>query len=172
MLFHSLVNFTTPNLAGGIKIGAPATGQVVNIEILPGTNHFYQDIGDGVAIKLESQQVNSPIAGTVIDVVASHGKVIIQAKNKLQFLIQFPFDYIEYHGLGINLFVTKGQQVNINQTLFNVDLYKMQQRIKPVHLFFILLTTSPFKSIDVFHKHVQIGKDPIFSLIPKPIKKK
>ena len=168
MLLHSIVNFTTPDLAKGIKINAPASGQVVNIADLSGNQATYLQTGEGVAIKIEGHQVSSPINGVVIDIIPSHGKVIIQAKNKLRFLLQFPFECIEFNGTGINALVKKGQTININTPLLTVDLYKMNQYIKPVFLYFILLDVKAFKSVEVFHKHVQIGKDPIFSLVPKP----
>ncbi|GHB60435.1 hypothetical protein GCM10008107_07100 [Psychrosphaera saromensis] len=168
MLFHSIVNFTTPDLAKGIKIGAPVSGKVFNIAKLAGNQSFYKRAGEGVAIKMEGHQVNSPISGTVIDITPSHGKVIIQAKNKLRFLLQFSFEYIQFNGIGIKPLVTIGQAVNINDPLLVVDLYKMNQHMKPVYLYFILLDVKAFKSIEVFHKHVQIGSDPVFSLVPKP----
>ncbi|WP_299268225.1 PTS glucose transporter subunit IIA [uncultured Psychrosphaera sp.] len=169
MLLHSIVNFTTLNLAKGIKIGAPVSGKVFNIAKLAGNQAFYKRAGEGVAIKMEGHQVNSPISGTVIDTVPSHGKVIIQAKNKLRFLLQFPFEYIKFNGIGIKSLVTIGQTININDPLLKVDLYKMNQQMKPIFLYFILLDVKAFKSIEVFHKHVQIGTDPIFSLVPKPV---
>jgi len=172
MLLHSIVNFTTPDLAKGIKISAPASGKVVNISELLGNQTAYLQAGEGVAIKIEGHQVNSPISGTVIDMVPSHGKVIIQAKNKLRFLLQFPFEYIEFNGVGIKALVKKGQTININAPLLTIDLYKMNQYIKPIFLYFILLDVKAFKSIEVFHKHVQIGTDPIFSLVPKPVTSK
>lgn len=169
MLFHSIVNFTTPDLAKGIKINAPASGKVFNIADLNYNQSVYLQAGEGIAIKIEGHQVNSPISGIVTDVIPSHGKVIIQAKNKLRFLLQFPFECIEFNGAGIQTLVKKGQNININTPLLTVDLYKMNQYIKPVFLYFILLDVKAFKSVEVFHKHVQIGKDPIFSLVPKPI---
>ena len=172
MLLHSIVNFTTPDLAKGIQISAPASGKVINIAELPGNQTAYLQAGEGVAIKIEGHQVNSPISGTVVDITPSHGKVIIQAKNKLRFLLQFPFDYIEFNGSGIKALVKKGQTININTPLLTVDLYKINQYIKPVFLYFILLDVKAFKSMEVFHKYVQIGTDPIFALVPKPINKK
>jgi PTS system D-glucosamine-specific IIC component len=169
MLLHSIVNFTTPDLAKGIKITAPATGKVLNIAELDGEQSAYLSCGEGIVIKMEGHQVNSPISGTVIDIVPSHGKIIIQAKNKLRFLLQFPFEYTKFHGIGIQNLTSIGQTVGINQPLLHLDLFRMNQYIKPVYLYFILLDVTAFKSIEVFHKHVQIGADPIFSLVPKPV---
>jgi PTS system glucose-specific IIA component len=172
MLLHSIVNFTTPDLAKGIQINAPASGKVINIAELPGNQSAYLQAGEGVAIKIEGHQVNSPINGIVIDIIPSHGKVILQAKNKLRFLLQFPFENIEFNGVGIKPLVKKGQTISINTPLLTIDLYKMNKYIKPIFLYFILLDVKAFKSIEVFHKHVQIGTDPIFSLVPKPVASK
>lgn len=168
MLLHSIVNFTTPDLAKGIQISAPTSGKVLNIAELAGDQSAYLSCGEGVAIKMEGHQVNSPISGTVIDIIPSHGKIIIQAKNKLRFLLQFPFEYIEFNGIGIKVLISIGQTITINQPVLNVDLYRMNQYLKPVYLYCILLDVNGFKSIEVFHKHVQVGTDPIFSLVPRP----
>lgn len=170
MLLRSIVNFTRPELAQGIKISSPATGNVVPVETLPGSNMAMTNLGQGVAIKLEGHGVNSPINGQVIEYIPSYGKLIIQAKNKLRFLLQLPIESIKFNGLGIQPLIKLGQNVTIGQPLLLLDLYKLQQMYKPVLLYVLLLDHKKFKAIDVPHKHVVVGEDPIFSLIPRPIK--
>ena len=119
-------------------------------------------------IKAESHNVIAPINGTVIDVVSAHGKIIIQAKNKLKFLIQLPTSYIENLGLGIKTLPTKGELVFSGDTIMTLDLYKIQQHMKPVVLEFLCLDVAPFRRIQVPHKAVELGKDIILSLVPLP----
>ena len=117
-------------------------------------------------IRLEGQTLGSPINGKVIDFLPSLGKVIIQAKNKLRFMLQLSFEHIELNGLGIKPLIKVGQTVEIGQPLIQLDLYKIKLQLKPVVLYFLLIDYQQFKSIEVTTRHVEAAQDPIFSLVP------
>lgn len=158
----SIVNQAAPSDIAGINILSPATGKIKAIE-----HPMHQRVGEGVTIELQGHSVVSPVNGTITDIMPAHGKVIVQAKNKMRFLIQLTSDYIQHNGLGIQALVHKGQQVTKRQPIFNFDLYKIQQELKPINLNVILLDTKRFKTIDVPHKHVEAGNDTVFTLVPK-----
>lgn len=171
MLCPSIVNFTSHEQAQGLKIPSPASGK---IDAIDGVDVDEQDtfvlsmMGQGVAITIDSKDVVSPIKGRVLEWHPSLGKVVIQAANKLRFLIQLPFSYSVHHGLGITSHIREGQIVEVNQPLMTLDLYKIQLVQKPIVLFFILLDHKLIKSIDVFNKRVSAGVDVVFFLVPKP----
>lgn len=171
MRFQSIVNFTNPNLSKGIKIAAPISGKVLPVEEVCGFNSYYHEIGAGVIIKLEGHDLVSPINGKVLEIEPANGRIIIAAKNNLRFLLELDKRYQKNHGLGIQIKCHQGQIIQIGEPLMTFDLYKIKQNLEPVHLFFILLDTDKFKSIDVLHKQVKVLEDPIFSLVPKPITK-
>jgi len=159
--FNSIVHFTTPDKTNGINIPSPASGKVLPIDVDDPAN-----AGDGVKIRLEGQRVASPINGDILEISPCHGKVLIQAKNKLRLLIYLPFEYGEFHGLGINPKVAEGHSVKKGQTLLELDLFKIQRKLKPADLYVVLLSTDVFKQINVPHKYVECACDTLFSLIP------
>ncbi|NVK24466.1 MAG: PTS glucose transporter subunit IIA [Gammaproteobacteria bacterium] len=171
MQYHSIVKFTRPELTQGVSILSPASGKLKTIEQLDWLSDAEQfsisQLGQGVAILVSSQTVLSPIKGKIIEWTPSHGKIVLQANNKLKFLIQLPVSYSRQHGLGITPHVKEGDIVNQLQPLMTFDIYKMQLIAKPIVLFFMLLDHKQFKSIDVFHRHVEAGQDTIFSLTPR-----
>lgn len=166
MRFQSIVNFVNDVPNQGLSVLSPASGQIESIENIPGANHTFKYVGEGVAIKLEGQNVHAPIGGKVVDIAPSNGKVIIQAKNKIRFLLQLPFSHTSMNGLGIKLRVKLGQTVELGQLLFELDLYKIKLKTKPVLLYFLILDHQKFKSIEVVKRHIEAAKDPIFSLLP------
>ena len=165
--FNSITRNASPEKVKGIKILAPASGKV---EII--SDPALLALGEGVDIYLTSHHVVSPINGTVVDIQPSHARVIIQAKNKLKFLIQLPSSYTAQMGLGIGCIVKKGESVASGQPILNLDLYKIQQHLKPITLQFLILDSAPFGRIQVPHKTVEVNQDTIFSLValPKHIK--
>lgn len=167
MRFQSIINFVPDITQGGIKILSPATGQVDKIEAVPGANHAFKYVGEGVVIRLEGQTICSPINGKIIDYLPSLGKVIIQAKNKLRFMLQLSFQHLALNGLGIKPLFQPGQTVAIGQPLLQLDLYKIKLQLKPVVLYFLLIDHQQFKSIEVTTRHVAAAQDPIFSLLPR-----
>lgn len=166
MRFQSIVNFVPDISQGGIKILSPASGQVDKIEAIPGANHAFKFVSEGVLIRLTGQMICSPINGKIIDHSPSLGKVIIQAKNKLRFILQLSYEHLELNGLGIKPLIKVGQPVEIGQPLMQLDLYKIKLHLKPVVLYFLLIEHQQFKSIEVTTRHVEAAQDPIFSLIP------
>lgn len=163
--FNPITRESSPEKIKGIKIPTPASGKV---ELL--SDPILSALGEGVEISVSSHQVVSPINGLVLDTQPSHGKVILQAKNKLKFLLQLPTSYIEQLGIGIGCQVKVGDRINIGDTLLTLDLYKIQQHLKPIILQFVLLDSSPFGRIQVPHKSVEVNQDIIFSLVPLPKK--
>ena len=167
MLYQSIINFSSAQAKPGIKILSPASGQLSAIDVIPGAHHLLKSMGEGIAITLEGQDVYAPIKGKIIEWQPAFGKLIIQAPNKMRFLLQLSFQHAELHGLGISANIQLGQTVNAGDLLFQLDLYKIKLHYKPVTLYFILIDYQQIKSIDVPHKYVSANKDVIFSLVPK-----
>ena len=88
MRVQSIVNFVPDMSQEGFKILSPATGQVDVLDSALSVTNAFHTVGEGVLVRLEGQTICSPINGTVIEYVPSFGKVIIQAKNKMRFVLQ------------------------------------------------------------------------------------
>ncbi len=164
MRFQSIVNFVPDIAQQGFKLLSPATGYVDTIEAIPGANHIFKYTSEGVAIRLEGQNICAPVTGKIIEIIPAVGKVILQAKNKMRFVLQLSLQHIQLNGLGIKFLVTPGQTVKAGQTLINLDLYKIKLQLKPVILYFLILDHQHLKSIDAVRRHVEIAKDPVVSL--------
>lgn len=150
----------------GITLNAPVSGQVEPIEVMPGANHLINEMGEGVAIKMEGQMVYSPFNAIVLDWQPGFGKVVLQAANKLRFIIQLDFKCMAINGLGIKSFVRVGQKIASGSPLFQVDLYKLRLHLTTVKLYFLLINHNQIKSIEVIHKYVTGNQDKLFNLVP------
>jgi PTS system glucose-specific IIA component len=161
-LFKSIVDFSQRLDKFGIKIAAPASGKVLPIE-----QAKFEFLGEGVKIQLEGNQIIAPVSGTIVELNQGQGKIVLQTKNKLKFLIEFDDALSEHHGLGIKSLVSLGQKVNARQPLLQFDLYQLNQNAIPQVLTFVLLTYEGFRGIHVLYTRVTAGQDAIFSLTPK-----
>lgn len=167
MQLQSIVNFVPDVSQDGFKVLSPATGKVDKIDNTLAFAQAFSHIGEGVAIKLEGQTICSPISGHITEYVPSFGKVVIQAKNKMRFLLQLSHQHIELQGLGIKPKVAVGQMVEAGQELYQIDLYKIKLQLKPVVLYFLLLDYQRFKAIEASKRQVEMAQDPAFVLLPK-----
>ena len=162
MHFKTIVTQQSYNIEQSIAIIAPATGQVYKIE-----GNEFLSLAEGIKIKLENEQIISPIKGKVLDIHPSCGKLIIETSNHLKFQLQLPNEYSQFMGLGIKPLVKKGQSIQIKTPLLQLDLYKIKLKMKPIFLYFMTMNNERFQAIEVPHKHVTVGEDIIFSLLPK-----
>lgn len=167
MQIQSIVNFVPDITQSGFKILSPATGQVDKVDSIPNEKFSFTFAAEGVLIKLEGQTICSPINGKIIELIPALGKIIIQAQNKMRFILQLSFKHIQFNGLGLKTEVTIGQNVEAGQPLLHLDLYKIKLQYKPVVLYFLLLDYQKFKAIEATRKQVEAGHDSVFSLIPK-----
>lgn len=163
--FNSISRETTPDKVAGIKVMAPISGEVTLLSAALSGGQL-----EGVSIKPSSHFVIAPFSGRVLDITPSHGQIIIQANNKVQFAIQLPEQYNQHLGEGLKIKVARGDSIEAGQDLMELDLYKIQHHLKPIALQFLLLDSRPFSRVLVPHKNVEAGKDIIFSLIPRPKK--
>lgn len=166
MRVQSIVTFSPDSELEGVKIPAPVTGQVGQLSAMNGAHQALSAIGQGVEIKLEGQRICAPINGKIIDFVPSFGKVIIQAGNKMRFLLQLCYQHIDLHGLGLRSYVKVGQTVEAGQVLFQLDLYKIKLQRKPVVMYMLVLDHQHLAAIHSIKRHVQLLQDPIFSIQP------
>lgn len=163
--FNPIIKETTPDKVAGIKIMAPASGEVTIIDSEAASNSQ-----EGVQIKLAGHHVLAPFSGLVSQVDYSHGHIILKAKNNIRFAIQLPPSYSKFLGEGVKMLVKEGQTIAAGQDIMTLDLYKVQLHLKPAVLQVILLDNNPFSRVLVPLKNVEAGKDILFSLIPKPTK--
>lgn len=167
MRYQSKVQFCfNQSHTKGIALNAPVSGQVEPIEVMPGVNHLINEMGEGVSIKMEGQTVYAPFNAIVLDWQPGYGKVVLQAANKLKFIIQLDFQCLSLNGLGIQPFIKVGQKITQGSALFQVDLYKLRLHLKTVKLYFLLINHQQIKSIEVIHKYVTGNQDKLFNLVP------
>lgn len=165
--FNSIIKEATPDKVSGIKIVAPASGEVSLL-----SQNIAGAAQEGVNIKLAGHHIISPFSGSITKIDPSFGQIVLKAKNNVRFVIQLPPDYAENMGEGIKLHVKEGQSVSAGQDLMTLDLYKVQLHLKPAVLQVILLDNTPFSRVLVPLKNVEAGKDILLCLIPRPIKQK
>ena len=164
--FNSIARAANEDQLKGIKIPSPASGKVTVV-----TDPVLLALGEGVSVELTKGQVNSPFSAQVIEAVPSFGKVVLRTNNKMKFLLQLPPDYAKHLGVGIGIKVKVGDKVVAGQPLLELDLYKMQQHIKPVALTFLVLDPHVLGRLQVPYSNVEMAQDVIFSLVPLKKKK-
>ncbi|MBF4693749.1 beta-glucoside-specific PTS transporter subunit IIABC [Fusibacter ferrireducens] len=163
-IFTYLIGFEEKNdeisINEKLKIGAietvnfvaPVSGRIVPLEQLKDKVFSSKSMGDGIAIRPESNQLVSPVEGTVEFVFPSGHAVGIKSKEGVDLLLHIGIDSASLEDT-FKAKVAKGDRVKKGDVLVNFDLKKLESG--SVDSAVIIVVTNSTDYMDVMKENVE-----------------
>ena len=105
-----------------LKILATQDGTIVSIYNVPDDVFSQKMLGDGLAVIPESNEVYSPVDGTIVQVTDTLHAYAIHSDNGLDVLVHIGINTVELKGEGFKAMVKEGDHVKAGDILAVADL--------------------------------------------------
>ncbi len=105
----------------GLSINAPVNGIVKNVAESSDKAFASESLGKGVVILPESEDIVSPVSGTVIMVFPTKHAIGLQSENGAEVLIHVGIDTVNLQGKGFETYVKQDEQVKAGDKLLHFD---------------------------------------------------
>lgn len=105
-----------------IKVIAPMSGKVIDLEMVPDPVFAKKVVGDGVAIdELDGDTACAPIDGTIVLVFRTNHAFAIKTKDGIEILVHIGIDTVELGGEGFERLVEEGAVVKAGDPVIRFD---------------------------------------------------
>ncbi|WP_343128234.1 PTS glucose transporter subunit IIA [Buchnera aphidicola (Takecallis taiwana)] len=163
-LFSNFFNKKSHLLEKNIKIFAPISGIVVNLQSVPDEVFSKKIIGDGIAINPSGQRIVAPIAGTIGKIFKTMHAFSILSKEKIEIFVHFGIDTILLKGKGFKQIAKENQYVNIGDTIIEYDLQFLKNNAKSILTPVVVSNIDEIKKITKYSGTVKAGKTLIMKI--------
>lgn len=139
------------------KVCSPLNGMIMPLDKAPDQVFSQKMMGDGFCIDPADGKVVSPVNGTITAVYPTKHAIGITSKKGNEILIHFGVDTVDLKGEGFNLLVEAQQKVKAGDTLLEVDIEKIKDKV-PSLITPIVITNLEDRSIpEIVEGRVQRG---------------
>lgn len=147
----------------GTEIGAPVTGQCVELSQVKDATFSSGALGKGVAIIPSDGKVVAPIDGTIQVIFPTGHAIAMTTEDGMEILIHVGIDTVKLDGKHFEIMANMGDQVKKGDLLVKADIEAIKREgydcITPV----LLCNAGDYKVIDTLTgKKVQNGETCIF----------
>ncbi|MGQ0285899.1 PTS glucose transporter subunit IIA [Pasteurellaceae bacterium 22721_9_1] len=115
-----------------VKIYAPLSGEIVDIEDVPDVVFSEKIVGDGVAIRPNGNKIVAPIDGVIGKIFETNHAFSMESKEGVELFVHFGIDTVELKGEGFTRVAQEGQEVKCGDTVLEFDLSLLEQKAKSV----------------------------------------
>ncbi|VTU07097.1 PTS system glucose-specific transporter [Actinobacillus indolicus] len=115
-----------------VKIYAPLSGEIVNIEDVPDVVFSEKIVGDGVAIRPTGDTIVSPVNGTIGKIFETNHAFSIESDEGIELFVHFGIDTVELKGEGFTRLAEEGQKVKVGEPVIKFDLELLEAKAKSV----------------------------------------
>lgn len=104
-----------------VEIDSPTEGKIISLEDVNDSVFSSKLLGEGFAVLPESDQVTSPVEGTVISIFPTKHAIGLRSKDGTEVLIHIGLETVELQGRHFESLVADGDTVTIGQPLIKFD---------------------------------------------------
>ena len=115
-----------------VKIYAPLSGEIVNIEDVPDVVFSEKIVGDGIAIRPKGNKIVAPIDGVIGKIFETNHAFSMESKEGVELFVHFGIDTVELKGEGFTRIAQEGQAVKRGDTVIEFDLELLESKAKSV----------------------------------------
>lgn len=106
-------------------IVAPGSGQSMPITSVSDAMFSQKIMGDGYAVKPSTDDIVSPVSGTVVSVFPTKHALSLKTDNGLEVLLHLGVDTVDLKGEPFDITVADGQHVDAGQSLGTMNRAKI-----------------------------------------------
>ncbi|MGL4712253.1 MAG: PTS glucose transporter subunit IIA, partial [Shewanella sp.] len=117
------------HLAGGIKVYAPVSGDIVAIEKVPDVVFAEKIVGDGIAIAPKGELILAPIDGTIAKIFETNHAFSIESPQGLELFVHFGVGTVELRGKGFKRLAQEGQEVKVGDPILSFDIDYLKDQV-------------------------------------------
>ncbi|MGI2023654.1 PTS glucose transporter subunit IIA [Shewanella glacialipiscicola] len=151
-------------LAGGIMVYAPVSGDIVAIEKVPDVVFAEKIVGDGIAIAPKGEFILAPIDGTIGKIFETNHAFSIESPQGLELFVHFGVGTVELRGRGFTRLAKEGQEVKVGDPILSFDLDYLKDQVDSLLTPVVLANMEDIKYLDKAQGSVVAGKDVIFTV--------
>lgn len=133
-----------------VKIYAPLSGEIVNIEDVPDVVFSEKIVGDGIAVRPNGDVIVAPVNGTIGKIFETNHAFSIESDEGIELFVHFGIDTVELKGEGFTRVATEGQKVKVGDPVIKFDLAVLEAKAKSV---LTPVVISNMDEISNLHKH-------------------
>lgn len=100
---------------------APMSGKIIPVDKIEDDVFSQKILGDGLGILPCSNEVFSPVNGTIIQVIDTKHAVAIEGDDGIEILLHLGIDTVSLKGEGFEVFVKEGDSVKAGQKIMTMD---------------------------------------------------
>jgi len=150
--------------AEGVKIYAPVSGEIVNIEDVPDVVFAEKIVGDGIAIHPTGNRMVAPCDGTIGKIFETNHAFSIESVEGIELFVHFGIDTVELKGEGFRRIAQEGQSVKCGDTIIEFDLPLLETKAKSVLTPVVISNMDDIKGLDKHKGKVTLGEDAILQI--------
>ncbi|MDO4698508.1 MAG: PTS glucose transporter subunit IIA [Pasteurellaceae bacterium] len=115
-----------------VKIYAPLSGEIVNIEDVPDVVFSEKIVGDGIAIRPNGNLIVAPVNGTIGKIFETNHAFSIESTEGVELFVHFGIDTVELKGEGFTRLAAEGQKVKVGDPVIEFDLAFLEEKAKSI----------------------------------------
>ncbi|MDO5032313.1 glucose PTS transporter subunit IIA [Corynebacterium sp.] len=151
---HTAAGTTT----GTVEITSPATGEVVPMAEIDDPVFSAGTLGDGVGVIPATNEVHSPVSGTIVSAMKSGHAYGIKTDSGVEVLVHIGINTVKMKGEGFTQAVKKGDTVAAGDLLATVDFDKVREAGYDTTIVVAVTNTKSLGSVTPAGlKHASVG---------------
>lgn len=152
------------NTVKEVKIYAPLSGEVVNIEDVPDVVFSEKIVGDGIAIRPNGDTIVAPVNGTIGKIFETNHAFSIESEDGVELFVHFGIDTVELKGEGFTRLAEEGQKVKAGEPIIKFDLALLSEKAKSVLTPIVISNMDEISNLQKFSGEVIQGESVVLTL--------
>ncbi len=107
---------------------AQQTGKAIVMAEVPDPVFANKVLGDGIAIIPSSNEVFSPVSGTIVQIAHTLHAIGIESDDGIEVLVHLGIDTVKLNGEGFTCHVEVGQHVTAGDKLMDMDIKSIEAK--------------------------------------------
>ncbi|OOH88098.1 PTS glucose transporter subunit IIA [Pasteurellaceae bacterium 15-036681] len=147
-----------------VKIYAPLSGEIVNIEDVPDVVFSEKIVGDGVAIRPAGDLIVAPVNGTIGKIFETNHAFSIESDEGIELFVHFGIDTVELKGEGFTRLAEEGQKVKVGDPIIKFDLEVLEPKAKSVLTPVVISNMDEISNLQKLSGEVVKGESVVLTL--------
>ena len=147
-----------------VKIYAPLSGEIVNIEDVPDVVFSEKIVGDGIAIKPAGDTIVAPVNGTIGKIFETNHAFSIESEEGVELFVHFGIDTVELKGEGFTRLAEEGQTVKAGDPIIKFDLAFLTEKAKSVLTPVVISNMEEISNLQKLSGEVVKGESVVLTL--------